>query len=41
MTEDEGETILVGIVVFAWGKANFVTCVSQWVEMVIARRKSV
>ena len=29
------------IVVFAWGKANFVTCVSRWAEIVIVRRKPV
>ena len=33
--------ISVRIVVFAWGKANFVACVSRWAEIVIVRRKSV
>ena len=30
---------LVGSVVFSWGKANFMNCVSQWVEVVIVRRE--
>ena len=29
----------VGSVAFAWGKANFVTYVSQWTDVVIVRRK--
>ena len=31
----------VGIVMFAWGKLNFVTCVSYWAKIVIVRKKSV
>ena len=34
-------TISVGVVVFAYDKANFVTCVSHWAEIVSMRRKSV
>ena len=29
----------VGSVAFTWSKANFVTCMSQWVDVVIERRK--
>ena len=36
-----GETTLDGVVVFAWGKANFVNCVSRRAEIVIVRRKTV
>ena len=41
MTEVEGDTISVGIVVFTRGKANFMICVSQWAEIAFVRRKSV
>ena len=41
MTEVEGEMISVRIIVSAWGKANFITCVSQWAEIVVVRRKLV
>ena len=38
MTKVEGVKFS-GVVVFACGKANFVTYVSQWVENVIMRKK--